>query len=297
MYSALKPDVVRQLENIQLRARAVVEGFLTGLHRSPYHGFSAEFAQHRQYNFGDPLKLIDWKAYARSDRLTVKQFQDETNLRATIVFDTSASMNFASPSAKGVTKFQYGIDLAAALTFLMMNQRDATGLILCKETIQEIVPPRSMKSHMNVILTILEHAQPSGTTALGINLHKIAELLKRKGLIILISDLLDDPKEVLNGLSHFRFNGHEVLVFHVLDRWEREFTFPKDGIFIDLESGEQLMTRSRQLAPYVKKSVAEFFEALYRDALSQKIEIVSITTDEPYDSALVRYLSRRAQLI
>ncbi|MCX7835616.1 MAG: DUF58 domain-containing protein [bacterium] len=296
MYVALRPDVVRQLENIQLRARAVVEGFLTGLHRSPYHGFSAEFAQHRQYHPGDPLRLIDWKAYARSERLTVKQFQDETNLRANIILDISNSMNFSSPVAKGVTKLQYALDLAAALSFLMIHQRDATGLILCSDIIREILPSRATLSHLKVILSSLEKVKPEGQTALGNVLHRIAETVKRKGLIILLSDLLDDPKEVLKGLSHFRFNGHEVLVFHILDQWERDFEFPKDGIFIDLETGEQIQTRSKQIAPFVKKTVSEFFQSFYREAMNQRIEIVPLTTLEPYDLALLRYLSKREKL-
>lgn len=297
MSYVLRPDVIRQLENIQLRARTVVEGFLTGLHRSPYHGFSAEFAQHRQYYPGDPLRLIDWKAFARTERLTVKQFQDETNLRATIVLDASASMDFASPAAKGVTKFHYAIDLAAALAFLMIHQRDATGLILCNDEIREIIPPRSVQGHLKVILALLNKAKTEGKTALGNALHKIAEIVKRRGLIIVLSDLLDDPKEVMKGLAHFRFNGHEVLVFHILDLWEKEFAFPKDGIFIDLETGDQMMTKSKQLAPLVKRTVAEFFQKFYREAMNQKIEIVPITTVEPYDVALMKYLSKRTKIL
>ncbi|MDK9700995.1 MAG: DUF58 domain-containing protein [bacterium] len=293
----LRPETVRQLENIQLRARRVVEGFLTGLHKSPYHGFSAEFAQHRQYHPGDSMRAIDWKAYGRSDKLVVKEFQEETNLRTTIFLDCSGSMKFSSPAANGVTKFQYASDLAGALAFLMIHQRDAVGLVRCDTEIRESIPPRSLNSHLNVLLTSLENAEPGGETELGPQLHRVAEMIHRRGLVILISDLFDDPDAVLKGLAHFRHNGHEVLVFHILDPWELSFAFPKDGRFIDLETGEEILTRPRHVAGDVKRGVGDFFHKLQFEALARGIEIVQITTDIPYDTALLRYLARRSRLL
>ncbi len=292
----LRPDVVRRLENIQLRARYVVEGFLTGLHRSPYHGFSAEFAQHRQYHPGDSLRSIDWKGYARSDKLVVKEYQEETNLRATLLLDSSGSMAFSSPAANGVTKFQYACDLSAALTFLMLHQRDAVGLVRCDTELREVIPARSIQSHLTIIQTALEHAQTGGETDLGPQLHRVAEMIHRRGLVILLSDLFDEPEALWKGLAHFRHNGHEVLVFHILDPWELNFSFPKDGRFIDMETGEEILTRPRHIAGAVNSAVQTFFGKLRTEAMNRGIELVQLTTDMPYDIALMRYLSRRARM-
>ncbi len=292
----LRPEIVRRLENIQLRARYVVEGFLTGLHKSPYHGFSAEFAQHRQYHPGDSLRSIDWKGYARSERLVVKEFQEETNLRATIMLDCSGSMAFSSPASKGISKFQYACDLAGALAFLMLRQRDAVGLVRFDSEIREVIPARSTQSHLTVLHSILDQVDTGGETDMGPLLHQVAEMIHRRGLVIVLSDLLDDPDELWKGLAHFRHNGHEVLVFHILDPWELSFAFPKDGRFVDMETSEEIVTRPRHVASAVQTTVAEFFGKLQREALNRGIEIVRMTTDTSYDIALMHYLSCRARL-
>ncbi len=230
----LRPDVVSKLSGMEIKARLVVEGFIAGLHKSPYHGFSVEFAEHRQYMPGDPLKNVDWKVYAKTDRFFIKEFEEETNLKAYILLDTSGSMGYSS---NGVNKLEYSSYLSAALSYLMLKQRDAVGLVVFDQSIRKYIPPKSaLKSHLHVLLEELDKIEPSFTTNINTALHLMAERIKRRGLIILISDLFDDPNEVINGLKHFRHKKHEVIVFHVLDPKERSFSFPELAIFKDLET-------------------------------------------------------------
>ena len=233
--SYLKPEILSRINNLELRAKLVVEGFITGLHKSPFHGFSVEFAQHRPYGIGDNLRYVDWKVYGRTDRYYIKQFEEETNLKAYILLDTSRSMKFAH---HGPGKLQYGKLLAAALAYLMIYQRDAVGLTLFSDKIRRILPPRSATSYIQPLLQELDRIHPAGETNISAILHILAERLKRRGLIILISDLLDDPESVMSGLRHFRHGHHEVLVFHLLDPGEIEFDFRGDVEFEDLEDSE-----------------------------------------------------------
>ncbi len=228
----LKPEILNKINNLELRARLVVEGFITGLHKSPFHGFSVEFAQHRPYNVGDNLRYVDWKVFGRTDRYYIKQYEEETNLKAYILLDTSRSMEFSSTE---ITKLQYAKYLSAALSYLMITQRDAVGLALFGSQVRKILPPRSSTGYLQPILTELDRAKPEGETDISAILHILAERLKRRGLIILISDLLDEPEAILSGLRHFRHSQHEVLVFHILDPNEIEFDFKGDIEFEDLE--------------------------------------------------------------
>ena len=211
----LDPLILAKIDNMALRARLVVEGYLIGQHKSPYHGFSVEFAEHRAYGSGDEIRHIDWKLYGKTDRYYVKQYEEETNLRSYILLDTSQSMTYGSGA---ITKLEYGSYLSAALTHLMLNQRDAMGLVLFDEKIRKFIPPRAAPSHANIIMGALDKIQSANDTQIRPTLDYMAERIKKRGLVILISDLLDDPDHVLMGLNHIRHNNHEMIVFHLLDR-------------------------------------------------------------------------------
>ena len=238
----LRPEIVASINNISLRARLVVEGYLTGLHKSPYHGFSVEFAEHRAYGPGDELKHLDWKLYGKTDRYYIKQYEEETNLRSYILLDVSKSMTYASHK---ISKLDYGSYLASALTYLMLNQRDAVSLTLFDEKTRGYVPPHSTQSHLNLILDKLDNLEPGNDTKIAPTLHELAEKIKKRGLVILISDLLDEPDEVLAGLKHFRHKKHEVVVFHLIDPKEKDLDFSIRTRFYDIETGAVSYTHLR----------------------------------------------------
>jgi uncharacterized protein (DUF58 family) len=291
----LKPEVVSRLSRLDLIARLVVEGFITGLHQSPYHGFSAEFSEYRQYMPGDPLRDLDWKVYGKTDRLYVKQYEEETNLKAYILVDASASMAYGSGA---VTKFQYAAYTAAALSHLMLRQRDAVGLVGFDDEIQTYLPPRSVASHLHALLTRLQNTSPEGAdTDLAATFHDLAERIVRRGLIIIISDLFDDPDQLLNGLKHFRHRNHEVIVFHVLDPRERDLNFDRETRFVDLESGAQIATEPWHIAPAYRDHMEALIERFRRECREALIDYVLLETSEPFDKALFNYLAKRKRLI
>jgi len=232
----LDPKTLTKIGSLDLKARLIVEGYISGQHKSPYHGFSVEFAEHRPYMSGDSTKNLDWKIFARRDRYFVKEFEEETNLKAYLLLDCSASMGYSSQK---ISKFEYASHLAAALAYLLIRQKDAVGLVTYDQAIKSYLPPSSKRVHLGPLLGQLEHSRPSSQTKTAPTLHHMAERIKRKGLVILLSDLLDIPDEVLFGLKHFRHKGHEVIVFHILDPMERTFGFHKEAIFEDLETGEK----------------------------------------------------------
>jgi len=293
MGSFLEPEVVSRLRNMELRARLVVEGFLQGLHRSPYHGFSVEFAEYRQYIPGDAPRYVDWKAYAKTDRYYVKVFEEETNLKGMILLDKSASMGFAG---KGISKLRWGSLLAAALAFLMIKQQDAAGLVLFDDAIRELIPARSVRGHLHQMLLALEHAQPSDRTKVSETLHAVAERLRRRGLCILISDLFDDPEAVLRGLKHFRHRQHEVIVFHVLDDLERSFDYRDEARFVDLETQQEIRTQPWFVKREYQQRVEAWSRDLARRCREQFIDYVPMTTSTPFDRALIAYLNKRSLL-
>ncbi len=290
----LQPATVAQLANIELIARLVVEGFITGLHRSPYHGFSVEFAEHRQYQPGDDLRYMDWKIVGRTNRYYVKQFEEETNLRSMIAVDASASMKFASD--ENITKFQYAAYLAAALAYLMMKQQDAAGLALYDDEIRTYLPSRSKPSYIQEILKTLEHAAPSGKTGTAAALNRLAERISRRGLVIIISDFFDEPQSIYTTLRHFRHKGHEVIAMHVLDPRERDFNFGWDASFKDLETGEEMVTQPYQIRKNYAAAMREFCDNLKRECLQRGVEYVPIDTSQPFDIALREYLGKRSRI-
>lgn len=291
----LKPEVVSRLSRLDLVARLVVEGFITGLHQSPYHGFSVEFSEYRQYMPGDALRDLDWKVFGKTDRLYVKQYEEETNLKAYILLDASASMAYGSGD---LTKFQYASYTTAALSQLMLRQRDAVSLITFDDHIQTYLPPRSVGSHLHALLTTLQKTSPSGAdTDLAASFHDLAERIKRRGLIVVISDLFDDPDRLLSGLKHFRHRKHEVVVFHVLDPRERDLNFDRETRFVDLESGSQIATEPWHIAPAYREHMENLINRFRQECRDALIDYVLLDTEEPFDTALFNYLAKRKRLM
>ena len=292
--SYLRPDVVSRLSSMELRARLVVEGFMTGLHKSPYHGFSVEFAEHRPYMPGDEIRRIDWKVLGRTDRYYIKQFEEETNLKAYILVDASRSMAFKAEGP--VTKLQYASYLAAALAYLMVRQQDAVGLVTYDETIRTFMPPHSTKIYLQNILAELDHLEPGNATGTGRALNAVAERIRRRGLVLVFSDLFDKPEEVMSALKHFRHSQHDVIVFHVLDPRERNFSFGRDAIFRDMESGEEMMTQPYQIQRAYQEAMQDFIATYKRECREQRIDYVLLDTGTPFDVALVEFLNKRKKV-
>lgn len=293
----LDPETASRLGRLDLVARYVVEGFITGLHRSPYHGFSVEFSEHRPYLPGDPLRDLDWKALARTDRLYVKRYEEETNLKAWLLVDVSGSMGFADGGR--VAKFRYACCLAAALAYLMLRQRDAVGLVLFGERIVTMVPPRSVTSHLQVLLRELARATPGAETRMAPAFHDLAERLSRRGLVILLSDLLDDADAVLTGLRHFRHRGHEVLALQILDPRERDLAFRRtDTRFVDLErpDGEAITTQPWHIQEAYRERMRALLARYRRGCAEAGVDYALMDTATPFDAALSRYIVRRRRL-
>ncbi|MGA2298223.1 MAG: DUF58 domain-containing protein [FCB group bacterium] len=290
----LQPKIVAQLQNIELKAKLVVEGFITGLHKSPYHGFSVEFAEHRQYRSGDEIRHIDWKVYGRTEKYFVKQFEEETNLRSVIALDSSGSMKFASKG--NISKFEYGIYLAAALAFLLIKQRDAVGLALYDTDIRTYLPPRSKQSYIHEILRTLENTEPTNETHTAKALDLLAEKISRRGLVIIISDFFDEPQSVVNALKHFRHKKHDVLAFQILDPREVDFKFGSSATFKDMETGEELVTQPFQIQQSYSETVNDFINYIKRECHNHNIDYHLIDTSMPFDKALREYLTKRKRL-
>ena len=289
----LNPEVVAKLNNMKLRARLVVEGYLIGHHKSPYHGFSVEFAEHRAYGHGDEVRHIDWKLFGKTDRYYVKRFEEETNVRSYILLDKSQSMSFSSGS---ITKLAYGSYLSAALSYLMLNQKDAMGLVLFDEKIRKFIPPRAKTSHSNIIMSALDKIKPGNDTQIRPVLNSMADRIRKRGLVILISDLLDDPEQVLMGLNNFKYNKQEVIVFHLVDRKEYDFDFTDRTQFNDMETGATITTDPWHIRSAYKDQIDESIKNYRQGCRNLKIDYVQIFTDQPLDIALNQYLNKRQRL-
>lgn len=290
---------------MELRARLIVEGFITGLHKSPYHGFSVEFAEHRGYNPGDDPRHLDWKVYGRSDRLYLKQYEEETNLRHYVVLDTSASMRFRFNAP--VSKLTYGCYLAAALHYMMIRQRDATGLIAFDDGIHTMMPPKTARPYLRTLLAKLEEistapdARTGGRTAAAAALHEVAERIARRSLVVVITDLFENVGEhdaLIKALQHLRYRGHEVVVFHVLEAaTERRFDFPNvPMVFRDAETGEEVTVQPAQLRERYREAADAFSSEIRRRCRERRIDYVEVDTAEPFDKALTAYLNKRRRL-
>ena len=289
----LHPEMVAKLNNMALRARLVVEGYIIGMHKSPYHGFSVEFAEHRAYGPGDEIRHVDWKLYGKTDRYYIKQFEEETNLRSYLLLDTSKSMTYASHK---ISKLDYGSYLAAAMTYLMLAQQDGVSISLFDDGIKRYVPPRSTPGHLNTVLAQLENLSTGEDTRIAPALHHLAERIKKRGLIILISDLIDDAEEVLTGLKHFRHKKHEVIVFHLLDPKETEFDFSVRTRFTDMETGDQITTEPWQIQSAYQRVVKQFQEKYKMECRKRNIDYVPLYTNQDLDLALTGYLKKRKMI-
>ncbi len=284
------PVVLSSLGDLEISSRLVVEGFISGLHKSPYHGFNVEFAEHRQYLPGDDLRHIDWKAAAKSDKLHLKQFEEETNLKAYFVLDTSASMQFPE---RGVTKLEYAKILIASLSFLLLRQRDATGFFGVSEQIVEHVPPRGHLGHLQAILDALTRLDGHSQTRIAENLTSVAERVSRRGLIVIVSDLLQDADLVLEGLRLLRHRKHDVLVFQILTPEELEFPFQGYVRFEDMETHGQILTDPQALRRDYVSKMTGLLDYYRNGCLQEHVDYVLLRTSDPLDKALSTYLRHR----
>jgi uncharacterized protein (DUF58 family) len=296
----LDPDVINRVAGLELKARLIVEGYVSGLHRSPFRGFSVEFAEHREYVPGDDMRFLDWKVYGKTDRLYIKRYEEETNLEAHLVVDASESMAYASESGssdrKGpaYSKFDYASWGAAALAYLITQQQDAAGLVLFDETVRKSVPAQSNKAHLRNILSELEKAQPQSGTGIGRALAQAGESIRRRGLVILFSDLMDDSDEILRGLKQVRHRGHEVLLFHVLAHDEVTFPFQRLTRFEGMEEVQHLVADPTSLRTAYLAEVKAFRRRLRRVCLANRIDLVEMDTAESLGVVLSAYLAKRA---
>lgn len=287
----LKPEVIQQVKRLDLRARFIVEGFLSGLHSSPFHGFSAEFSEHRKYEPGDDLNTIDWTVYARTDRYYVKKFEAETNLTGYLAMDLSASMDYTYEQQ--LTKFEYAICLAAALTYMMIHQADAVGLVTFDTRIRASLPPRSRRTQLAAILGLLAKLRPTGETDIAQSLHQLASMIRHKSLVMIFSDLLTDPEMVTKSLHHLKHRGHDVILFHILDAAEAEFPFRGMVEFLDKETPQKMVVDSDGIRADYIEALAEFREHYRKECAAAGVDYVPLHTGMPFDKALTEYLFDR----
>ncbi len=286
------PKTLAKIARLELRARAVVEGVITGMHKSPHRGSSVEFAQHRDYVPGDEIRHIDWKVYARSDRYHIKQFEEETNLKGMLVMDTSTSMNYKGENSP-LSKREYASIVAAAIATLLIRQRDGVGMAAFDNGLNQFIPAGSTSAHMRLLLETLEKSNHNPKTDLADTFHDLAERIKRRGLIIILSDLFNDPDTILKGLQHFRHRRHEVIVFHVLDRDEMTFPFKDASVFEGLEGEESITAEPNALRRDYLAAFTSYVEILKRGCRDLNMDYQQLPTDLPIDSAISRYLSER----
>ncbi len=289
----LNSEILARLSRLDLKARLVVEGFLTGLHHSPYKGFSQEFTDYRPYMPGDEIKRIDWKVFARRDRFYVKEYQEETNLRAYILLDKSGSMGYG----KQITKLEYAKFLSACLAYLLFKQRDGVGIITFDTKINHFIPPSAKKINFTRILQSIDEINSGNETSLASILFELGQKIKRRALVILISDLFDKPETVLKSLKSFRARRHEIIVFQIIDPQEFTFPFSEIAIFQDMETNENLVIEPSAVRESYKKKFGEFLDYYNRHMPESRIDYELINTAESFDRALFSYLQKRARLI
>ncbi len=299
----LDPAVVSRLQNIEIKAKMIVEGFITGMHKSPYHGFSVEFAEHRPYNVGEPLKNIDWKVYGKTDKLFTKRYEEETNLRCQVVLDISDSMRYPE---KGISKLEYGGFLAAALQYLMMNQRDAAGLTLFDDEIRFYAPPKSKFSWLVPMYQELERVLAdrerfTHKTATAKVLHQVAKKFHRRSLVVLITDLFhpgESSQEMFKALQHLRHEKHEILVFHLLDqKTEDKFDFPnRPTILRDLETGEKLEVMPNEIRKQYQEQMSAFRKQFKQRCHEYSIDFIEVDIAQNYEKTLTDYLVKRRKV-
>ena len=294
-YKYLDPEALSRLKNLSLAARRVVEGFFAGHHRSPLKGFSIEFAEHREYTPGVDPRHLDWRVFGRRDKLYVKQYEEETSLRCYLLLDKSASMGYRSHLGK-MTKLEYASYLAASLAYLMTFQHDAVGLMTCDNKVRDRVPARQGSGHLQVLMRKLEQTQPGGETSLAVNFHELAETIKRRALIVVLSDLFDDPHKVVEALKHFRHKRSEVIVVQVLDPAEIEFPFDDVTRIEDMENAREVVSDPQAFQKAYLEEFARFLDVIRAGCSTAQIDFVMARTDEPFERFLGNYLTRRQAL-
>ncbi len=290
----LKPEVINQIKRLDLRAQFVVKGFLQGLHASPFHGFSVEFSEHRRYTTGDDPKDIDWLVFAKTDKYYVKKFEAETNITGYLVMDLSQSMGFTH--RQELTKFDYGICLAASLCYLMVYQQDPVGLVTFDKQVRDVLPPKSKRTQLGSILAHLTNLKPAGETDIAKSLSQIAAMFRQRSLVMLFSDLLAEPGPVFQSLRRLRHRGHDVILFHILD--EAEVSFPYDGMieFEDPETNEKVVVDATSYRQDYKREIDGFRELYRRECFQTGVDYIPLDTSMQFDKALLEYLlSRRAR--
>lgn len=291
----LKPEVIQSVARLDLKARFIIEGFISGLHDSPFHGFSTEFSEHREYAFGDEPRLIDWRVYARTDKCYVKRFEAETNLKCHILLDASESMAYGSGAA--VSKLEYGIYMAAALGYMLIHQQDNVGLVTFDEDVTNFVPARCRRSHLVAMLGVLAGSLRHRRSRLAHCLHRAAGMLRKRGLVVLFSDLIPGADEgvddVLNGLRHLRYGGHDVVCFQLLDHAEVTFPFRGPVQFVDVESLQTLRADADAVAEGYREEVRAFVERCRAACRGDGIDFIQVDTADSFDRVLLTFLRTR----
>ena len=290
----LSSEIISKVSPLSIKARLLVEGLIVGMHKSPYHGFSVEFSEHRPYNKGDEIRNIDWKIWGKTDKYFVKEYEEETNLLSHIILDQSKSMTYASNS---ISKLEYAKILSASLAYLMLKQQDGVGLTLFDSSIRTSIEPKSKSNHIKSLFSIMEKSKPGSDTNIGDILHISAESMKKKGLIILISDFFDDLEAIISGIKHYRYKGNEVILFHILDPQELNLDFNERTEFIDLETEESITTDPWHIQNDYNKEMKKFIEELKLQCKQNKVDYSLITTDTPVEIALFDYLIKRKKSI
>ena len=289
----LSNESLSNLENLHIKAKKVVEGFIVGLHRSPYHGFSVEFSDHRPYGLGDEVRHIDWKLWGKTDRFFVKRYEEETNLKAHLLIDCSQSMSYGSNNSN---KLEYAKILGASLSYILIKNQDAVGLYAFDSNVKKIIQPKSTKGHLSTILSEIEKLEAANKTNIAQAIHECADKTHKKGLVIVISDLLDDEHKILTSLKHLLYKGHEVIVFHILDNQEINLDFNDRVKFVDLENKHTIIADTRQLNKIYKKKISKFIDFYKKNCFKKKIDYVNITTNQSLDIALSEYIMKRKKL-
>ena len=288
----LDPTVLAGLDNLELRARVAVEGFLSGLHKSPHRGFSVEFNDYRHYQRGDDMRHLDWKLYARSDKFYIKQYEDETNVRCVILLDTSASMDYSSG---GLSKLNYGVTLASALSYFIMRQRDAVGLITFDDQVRDYIPAKCRQPHLMHILRTLSTVESGTKTDVVKPLTDLAASLTKKSIVILITDMLDDEERIINTLQNLRGMGNDIITFQIMDDAELNFPFNEASEFIDMESNESYITSPAAIRKAYLNNLNEFLSYCKKKCQSSGVDYCLLNTADPLDEALTSYMSKRAK--
>lgn len=292
----LDPAVLARLEGLQLRAARIVEGYVSGLHRSPYQGFSVEFAEHREYAPGDDLRYVDWKVFGKTDKVYLKQYEEETNLIAYLVLDTSESMLYQSEAAP-LSKLEYAQCSAAALAYLVIRQQDSAGLVTFDDAVRQFVRPSSSASHLAQLVGVMEQTDAVRKTRTGPIFHELAERFTRRGIVFILSDLFDNTEAMLAGLKHFRHRRHDVVVLHTLDPAELDFPFQHATMFHGMEAMGDLLVEPAQLRRAYQQEIQRFTSQVRAGCLAQGADYVQVRTDQPLDNVLNTYLAQRRRRI